>query len=49
MGEKDFLPFHCYFAKNLSNIPHFPPNFFARLREVQAIIWQTVSANEVIF
>jgi hypothetical protein len=48
MGEKDFLPFHCYFAKNLSNIPHFPPNFFARLWEAQAIIRRMVSANEVI-
>jgi hypothetical protein len=47
MGQKGFLPFHCDFAKNLPNTPHFPPNFFARLREAKAIIWRTVSANEV--
>ena len=23
MGKKGFLPFHCYFAKNLSNTPPF--------------------------
>jgi hypothetical protein len=48
MGKKGFLPFHCDFAKNLSNIPHFSPNLFAQLWEAQAIIRKTVSANEVI-
>jgi hypothetical protein len=27
MGKKGFLRFHCDFAKNLSNIPHFSPKF----------------------
>ena len=47
MGKKGFLPFHCDFAKNLSNIPHFTPNLFSRLREAQAIIPRTVLAKEV--
>ena len=29
MGEKHFLPFHCYFVKNLSNTPLFPQISFS--------------------
>jgi len=47
-GWKSLLPFHCYFVKKLVQHASFFPNFFGQLQEVQEVIQQMVSANELI-